>query len=53
MGSIITEVKKKLYLLRSFSDFWVHSLFLEKKFRDSILARVKYFSKLIQSSLYL
>lgn len=48
LGSIITEIKENLYLLPSFSDFAVYPIFLEKKFPDSIPARVKYFSTLIQ-----
>ena len=48
LGQIVTEVKENLYLLPSFSDFALYPRFLEKKFPNDPVARVQYFSSLIQ-----
>lgn len=48
LAQIVTEVKENLYLLPSFSDFALYPRFLEKKFPDDSIARVQYFSSLIQ-----
>lgn len=48
LAQIVTEVKENLYLLPSFSDFALYPRFLEKKFPNDTIARVQYFSSLIQ-----
>ena len=48
LAQIVTEIKENLYLLPSFSDFALYPRFLEKKFPDDPIARVQYFSSLIQ-----
>lgn len=48
LGQIVTPIKENLYLLPSFSDFALYPRFLEKKFPDDTIARVQYFSTLIE-----
>ena len=48
LAQIVTEIKENLYLLPSFSDFALYPRFLEKKFPDDSIARVQYFSSLIE-----
>lgn len=50
LGSIVTEVKENLYLLPSFSDFFLYPNFLEQKFPDSQnpTERIHYFSTLLE-----
>ena len=48
LAQIVTEIKENLYLLPSFSDFALYPRFLEKKFPNDTVARVQYFSSLIQ-----
>lgn len=49
LKSIVTEVKKNLYLLPNSFDFSLYPDFLENKFSQKI-TQVQYFSKLISSS---
>lgn len=44
---VITNVKKNLDLIPSFSDFVLYPQFLESKFKDEQTKRVRYLSKLI------
>lgn len=48
LGQIVTEIKENLYLLPSFSDFALYPRFLEKKFPNDTVARVQYFSTLLE-----
>lgn len=48
LAQIVTEIKENLYLLPSFSDFALYPRFLEKKFPNDSIARVQYFSSLIE-----
>ena len=48
LGQIVTEIRENLYLLPSFSDFALYPRFLEKKFPNDPVARVQYFSSLIE-----
>lgn len=48
LGQIVTPIKENLYLLPSFSDFALYPRFLEKKFPDDTVARVRYFSTLLE-----
>lgn len=50
LSSIVMEVKENLYLLPSFSDFFLYPNFLEQKFPDSKnpTARVQHFSSLLE-----
>lgn len=46
--SIITPIRKNLYLLPSFADLTSYPLFLEKKFPNDISKRSTYFSEIVE-----